>query len=113
MESVINSPTISSTPLTSVVCLTASWSASNLISRALCHYLKLKKRCNETHYKVQSITGILLSHSFGPLHLQIGLLHTEFIYFLVLEKSNADIIIGRTWLIKHHPVLSGRGHEVG
>ncbi|ROK23455.1 hypothetical protein DPX16_16499 [Anabarilius grahami] len=92
-------------------------SASNLISGELCRYLKLKKRCNETHYKVQSITGILLSrervrYSFGPLHLQIGLLHTEFIYFLVLEKSNADIIIGCTWLIKYHPVLSWSTGEV-
>lgn len=66
-----------------------------------------------------AIMGMPLSrervcNSFGPLHLQIGLLHTESIYFLILKKSTADIIIGRPWLIKYHPVLSwSRGEVMG
>lgn len=92
--SVVHNPTINSTPLTTIVCLTASnvsisvsalidsGSASNFLSGEFCLYLKLKKTCNETQYKVQSITGMPLSRdnvrfSVSSLKLQVGLFHFE------------------------------------
>lgn len=112
MGSVVHSPHINSTPLTTIVCLTASnvpvsvsalidsGSASNFISGELCHYLKLKKTCYETQYKVHSIPGMPLRHvhvhyCVRPLKLK----SVDSINFLVLEKSTADSILGCPFLI--------------
>lgn len=96
-----------SSPLTYIVCLTASdvsisvhalinsGSAGSFIPEDLCHHLKHKKRSKYVHYKVHSTTGKPLSQeqmcfSAGPLYLRVGLLHMEDIEFLVLEKSVLD-----------------------
>ncbi len=71
----------------------------------------------ETAYEIQSITGKPLTrhhvkHSVGPLQLQIGQLHQEELYLLVLEGSTVDIILGRPWLVQHDPHLSWKTGEV-
>lgn len=103
--SFVHSVSSHSSPLTYIVCLTASdvsilvhalidsGSTSNFIPEVLCHHLE--KRSKYVHYKVHSITGKPLSQeqmcfSVGPLHLWVGLLHIEDIEFLVLEMSVLD-----------------------
>ncbi|KAK3550114.1 hypothetical protein QTP86_020669 [Hemibagrus guttatus] len=51
-------------------------------------------------------------HSVGPIHLQVGILHTEEIHLLVLEDSTADVILGRPWLEQHNPIISWRTGEI-
>ncbi|KAK3526593.1 hypothetical protein QTP70_030729 [Hemibagrus guttatus] len=51
-------------------------------------------------------------YSVGPLHLQIGILHTEEIHLLVLEDLTADVILGRPWLEQHNPIISWRTGEI-
>lgn len=116
-------------PLTTEVVLTASnvslpvhalldsGSAENLISDSLCRQLNLQKWSNKVHYQVHSIIGKPLNKnnvrfSVGPLQLQVGLLHTEVLSFLVLENSTAGIILGRPWLVQHDPDLSWTTGEV-
>ncbi|KAK3524341.1 hypothetical protein QTP70_028052 [Hemibagrus guttatus] len=53
-----------------------------------------------------------VSHSAGPLLLQVSVLHVEEITLLVLEESTADVILGRPWLEQHNPILSWRTGEV-
>ncbi|KAK3568389.1 hypothetical protein QTP86_005569 [Hemibagrus guttatus] len=70
-----------------------------------------------TPYQVRSITGKPLgrrqvSHSAGPVRLQIGALHVEETTLLVLEESTADIILGRPWLEQHNPILYWSTGEV-
>lgn len=127
--SFVNNINYKLSPLTSIVCLTASdisisinalidsGSAGNFISGKLCDHLKLKKKYTEVCYKIHSITGKPLSqgrvrHCVGPVQLQVGLLHVENIELLVLENSTADNVLGHPWLIQHEPVLSWATGEV-
>ncbi|KAK3505766.1 hypothetical protein QTP70_004100 [Hemibagrus guttatus] len=101
----------------SVVALLDSGSACNFISGTLCHQLGLRTKATTTPYQVRSITGKPLgrrqvSHSAGPVRLQIGALHVEETTLLVLEESTADIILGRPWLEQHNPILSWSTGEV-
>ncbi|KAK3552185.1 hypothetical protein QTP86_005114 [Hemibagrus guttatus] len=108
-------------PLTIVVCLTASdlclpacmllnsGSAGNFISGALCRQLCLKLTATQKVYQVPTVTGRPLQtvrYLAGPLHLQVGALHSEELYLLVLEDATADIVLGRPWLELHDPILS-------
>ncbi|KAK3561538.1 hypothetical protein QTP86_007782 [Hemibagrus guttatus] len=114
-------------PLTIVVCLTTtdlclsahalldSGSAGNFISGTLCRQLRLKTTTTPKVYQVHAVTGKPLRkvrHLAGPLHLQVGALHTEEIYLLVLEDSTADIVLGRHWLEQHDPILSWKTGEI-
>ncbi|KAK3537154.1 hypothetical protein QTP70_002657 [Hemibagrus guttatus] len=113
-------------PLTIVVnltttgfCLSAnalldSESAGNFISGALCCQLRLKTTATPKVYQIHTVTGKPLQqvrYLAGPLHLQIGALHTE-IYLLVLEDSTADVVLGRPWLEQHNPILSWKTGEI-
>ncbi|ROK23424.1 Retrotransposon-derived protein PEG10 [Anabarilius grahami] len=94
-----------------------SGSAGNFISESLCRQLNLKKRPIKTYYQFQSIIGKPLNkrnvpHAVGPIQLQVGLLHSESIVFLVLENSTAGIILGHPWLVQHDPILSWNTGEV-
>ncbi|KAK3510723.1 hypothetical protein QTP70_015981 [Hemibagrus guttatus] len=94
-----------------MVALLDSGSAGNFISGTLCRQLGLRTEATTTPYQVRSITGKPLgrrqvSHSAGPVRLQIGALHVEETTLLVLEESTADIILGRPWLEQHNPILS-------
>ncbi|KAK3556341.1 hypothetical protein QTP70_007096 [Hemibagrus guttatus] len=100
----------------SVVALN-SGSAGNFISGTLCRQLGLRTKATATPYQIQSITGKSISHrqvshSAGPVLLQVGVLHVEEITLLVLEESMADVILGRPWLEQHNPILSWRTGEV-
>ncbi|KAK3533120.1 hypothetical protein QTP70_007802 [Hemibagrus guttatus] len=110
-------------PLTIVVSLTVSdlclparallnsGSAGNFISGALCRKLCLKLTATQ---KVYAVTGRPLQtvrHLAGPLHLQVGALHAEELYLLVLENATADIVLGRPWLELHDPILSWKTGE--
>ncbi|KAK3532671.1 hypothetical protein QTP86_027655 [Hemibagrus guttatus] len=95
----------------SVVALLDSGSAGNFISGTLCRQLGLWTKATTTPYQIRSITRKPLgrrqvSHSAGPVRLQIGALHVEETTLLVLEESTADIILGRPWLEQHNPILS-------
>ncbi|KAI2644394.1 Transposon Tf2-11 polyprotein [Labeo rohita] len=64
-----------------------------------------------TEVKTTSLTLLPVtlhtSHMSSPfITLQLGLLHSENIRFLVLEDSTASIILGCPWLQLHHPELS-------
>ncbi|KAK3568755.1 hypothetical protein QTP86_016279 [Hemibagrus guttatus] len=100
-----------------MVALLDSGSAGNFISGTLCRQLGLRTKATTTPYQVQSITGKPLgrrqvSHSAGPVRLQIGALHVEETTLLVLEESTADIILGHPWLEQHNPILSWSTGEV-
>ncbi|KAK3572866.1 hypothetical protein QTP86_009049, partial [Hemibagrus guttatus] len=114
-------------PLTIVVCLTTtdlclparalldSGSAGNFISGTLCCQLRLKLTAMQKVYQVHAVTGKPLrtvQHLAGHLHLQVGALHSEEIYLLVLEDSTTDIVLGRPWLEQHDPILSWKTGEV-
>ncbi|KAK3512082.1 hypothetical protein QTP70_030361 [Hemibagrus guttatus] len=94
-------------PLTIVVNLTTtgfclpanalldSESAGNFISGALCRQLRLKTPTTPKIYQIHTVTGKPLRqvrYLAGPLHLQVGALHTEEIHLLVLEDSMADVL---------------------
>ncbi|KAK3549899.1 hypothetical protein QTP86_015515 [Hemibagrus guttatus] len=101
----------------SVVALLDSGSAGNFISGTLCRQLGLRTKATATPYQIQSITGRpvsrrQVSRSAGPVLLQVSMLHMEKITLLVLEKSTADIILGRPWLEQHNPILSWRTSKV-
>ncbi|KAK3536778.1 hypothetical protein QTP86_025088, partial [Hemibagrus guttatus] len=101
----------------SVVALLDSGSAGNFISGTLCRQLGLRTKATTTPYQIWSITGKPLgrrqvSHSAGPVRLQIGALHVEETTLLVLEESTADIILGHPWLEQHNPILSWSTGEV-
>ncbi|KAK3560261.1 hypothetical protein QTP86_003987 [Hemibagrus guttatus] len=73
---------VSSGAETPVVALLDSGSAGNFISGTLCRQLGLRTEATTTPYQVRSITGKPLgrrqvSHSAGPVRLQIGALHVE------------------------------------
>ncbi|KAK3571455.1 hypothetical protein QTP86_012082 [Hemibagrus guttatus] len=92
-----------------------SGSAGNFISGALCRQLRLKLTAMQKVYQVHAVMGKPLRtvrHLAGPLHLQVGALHSEEIYLLVLEDSTADIVLGRPWLEQHDPILSWKTGEV-
>ncbi|KAK3526444.1 hypothetical protein QTP70_025477 [Hemibagrus guttatus] len=114
-------------PLTIVVNLTAtgiclpanalldSGSAGNFISGALCRQLHLKTTATPRIYQIHSVTGKPLQqvcYRAGPLHLQVGVLHTEEIHLLVLEDSTADVVLGRPWLEQHNPIISWKTGEI-
>ncbi|KAK3508195.1 hypothetical protein QTP70_017106, partial [Hemibagrus guttatus] len=83
-----------------------SGSAGNFIYGTLCHQLCLKITATLKVYQVHAVTGKplrMVRHLESPLHLQVGALHTEEIYLLVLEDSTADIVLGRPWLEQHDP----------
>ncbi|KAK3524756.1 hypothetical protein QTP86_002500 [Hemibagrus guttatus] len=108
-----------STPLSSVsvVALLDSGSAGNFISGTLCRQLGLRTKATATPYQIWSITGKPLgcrqvSRSAGPVLLQIDALHVEETTLLVLEESTADVILGRSWLEQHNPILSWSTGEV-
>ncbi|KAK3536372.1 hypothetical protein QTP86_008537 [Hemibagrus guttatus] len=120
-------PVLNTKKLTIVVCLTASdlclpacalldsGSAGNFISGALCRQLRLKHTATQKVYQVHAITGRPLQtvcYLAGPLHLQVGALHSEELYLLVLEDAIADIVLGRPWLELHDPILSWKTGEV-
>ncbi|KAK3507866.1 hypothetical protein QTP70_002199 [Hemibagrus guttatus] len=92
-----------------------SGSAGNFISSALCRQLRLKLTATPKVYQVHAVTGRPLQtvcHLAGPLHLQVGALHSEEIYLLVLEDSTADIVLGRPRLEQHDPILSWKTGEI-
>ncbi|KAK3506431.1 hypothetical protein QTP70_002157 [Hemibagrus guttatus] len=65
-----------------------SGSAGNFISGALCRQLQLKTIAMLKIYQIHVVTGKPLRqvrYSFGPLQLQIGVLHTGEMQLLVLE----------------------------
>ncbi|KAK3515200.1 hypothetical protein QTP70_010601 [Hemibagrus guttatus] len=114
-------------PLTIVVSLTVSdlclparvlldsGSAGNFISGALCRQLRLQLTATQKVYQVYAVTGRPLQtvrHLAGPLHLQVGALHSEELHLLVLENATADIVLGRPWLELHDPILSWKTGEV-
>ncbi|KAK3567559.1 hypothetical protein QTP86_020033, partial [Hemibagrus guttatus] len=92
-----------------------SGSAENFISRALCRQLRLKTAPTPKVYQIHVVTGKPLRqvrYLAGPLHLQVGALHTEEIHLLVLEDSTADVVLGRPWLEQHNPILSWKTEEI-
>ncbi|KAK3551711.1 hypothetical protein QTP70_022574, partial [Hemibagrus guttatus] len=92
-----------------------SESAGNLISGTLCRQLSLKTTATPKVYQIHAVTGKPLQkvrRLAGPLHLQVGALHAEEIYLLVLEDSTADIVLGRPWLEQHNPILSWKTGEI-
>ncbi|KAK3570544.1 hypothetical protein QTP86_022080 [Hemibagrus guttatus] len=114
-------------PLTIVVNLTTtgfclpanalldSGSAGNVISGALCRQLRLKTTTTPKVYHIHTVTGKLLRqvhYLAGPLHLQVGALHTEEIHLLVLENSTADVVLGCPWLEQHNPIISWKTGEI-
>lgn len=118
-----------SKPLTTTITLTAadislpvcalidSGSAGNLISSALCQQLNIKTQATPKTYHIQAITGTPVcrrnvTRITSPVHLQVGILHQEFIPLLVLEGSTADVVLGRPWLQLHNPILSWNTGEV-
>ncbi|ROL48577.1 Retrotransposon-derived protein PEG10 [Anabarilius grahami] len=129
MVSAIISTLQTQKPLTMTITLTAadvslpvsalidSGSAGNFISGALCHQLNIKAKSMPTTYQIHSITGKPVSnrrasHITEPVHLQVGVLHHEYIQLLVLEGSTADVMLGRPWLQQHNPILSWNTGEV-
>ncbi|KAK3517149.1 hypothetical protein QTP86_003946 [Hemibagrus guttatus] len=92
-----------------------SGSAGNFISGTLCRQLSLKTTATPKVYQIHTVTGKPLRkvcRLAGPLHLQVGALHTEEIYLLVLEDSMADIVLGHPWLEQHNPILSWKTGEI-
>ncbi|KAK3507987.1 hypothetical protein QTP70_009351 [Hemibagrus guttatus] len=92
-----------------------SGSAGNFISGALCRQLQLPIAATPKVYQVNAVTEKPLRQvrrQAGPLRLQIGVMHTEEIFLLVLESSAAAIILGRPWLEQHEPILSWRTGEI-
>ncbi|KAK3544517.1 hypothetical protein QTP86_014096 [Hemibagrus guttatus] len=92
-----------------------SGSAGNFISGTLCRQLHLRTTAMPKVYQIHAVTGRPLRqvrHLAGPLCLQIGALHTEEIYLMVLENSTADVVLGRPWLEQHDPILSWKTGEV-
>ncbi|KAK3513653.1 hypothetical protein QTP70_028807, partial [Hemibagrus guttatus] len=92
-----------------------SGSAGNFISGALCRQLRLKTTATPKVYQIHAVTGKPLRQVrrlAGPLHLQVGALHTEEIHLLVLEDSMADVVLGRPWLEQHNPILSWKTGEI-
>ncbi|KAK3553874.1 hypothetical protein QTP70_012711 [Hemibagrus guttatus] len=92
-----------------------SGSAGNFISGALCRQLQLPTAATPKVYQVHAVTGKPLRQvrrQVGPLHLQIGVMHTEEIFLMVLENSTADVVLGRPWLEQHDPILSWRTGEI-
>ncbi|KAK3563049.1 hypothetical protein QTP86_015877 [Hemibagrus guttatus] len=92
-----------------------SGSAGNFISGTLCRQLHLRTTATLKVYHIRAVTGKPLRqvrHLAGPLRLQIGALHTEEIYLMVLENSTADVVLGRPWLKQHDPILSWKTGEV-
>ncbi|KAK3548348.1 hypothetical protein QTP70_010579 [Hemibagrus guttatus] len=84
-----------------------SGSAGNFISGDLCRQLHLKTTATPKVYQIHAVTGKPLRqvrYLAGPLHLQIGALHMEEIYLLVLEDSTADVVLGHPWLEQHNPL---------
>ncbi|KAK3533999.1 hypothetical protein QTP86_000505 [Hemibagrus guttatus] len=82
-----------------------SGSAGNFISGNLCRQV----------YQIHAVTGRSLQQVCrlaGPLHLQIGALHTEEIYLMVPEDSEANVVLGHPWLEQHDPILSWKTGEV-
>ncbi|KAK3548633.1 hypothetical protein QTP70_015945 [Hemibagrus guttatus] len=81
--------------------------------------LHLRTTATPKVYQIHAVTGKPLRqvrHLAGPLRLQIGALHTEEIYLMVLENSTAVMVLGRPWLEQHDPILSWksrRSPEVG
>ncbi|KAK3534603.1 hypothetical protein QTP86_016754 [Hemibagrus guttatus] len=99
----------------SAVSLLDSGSAGNFISGALCRQLQLLTTIKPKIYQVHAVTGKPLRQvhrQAGPLHLQIGVLHMEEIFLLVLETSTADVVLGHPWLEQHDPIVSWRTGEV-
>ncbi|KAK3564897.1 hypothetical protein QTP86_030837 [Hemibagrus guttatus] len=87
----------------------------HFISGTLCRQLRLKTTATPKVYQVHAVTGKPLwkvRHLAGPLHLQVGALHTEEIYLLVLEDSTADIVLGHPWLEQHDPILYWKTGEI-
>ncbi|KAL0194826.1 hypothetical protein M9458_008398, partial [Cirrhinus mrigala] len=116
-------------PFTSPVTLTApsvfitvaalidSGSAGNFIAGHLARRLGIKTTPTELRYQVQSVTGKPLSdqdvqHRAGPVHLRVGQCHEEDIWFLVLEGSTMDVVLGHPWLARHDPILSWDSGEI-
>ncbi|KAK3550599.1 hypothetical protein QTP70_000681 [Hemibagrus guttatus] len=99
----------------SATALLDSGSARNFISGALCHQLQLPTATTPKVYQVHVVTGKPLRqvrHQVGPLHLQIGVMHMEEIFLMVLENSTADVVLGHPWLEQHDPILSWRTGEI-
>lgn len=100
-----------------VTALLDSGSAGNFISAKLCKQFNIKKEPITPKLRAQSITGTPLNRSYikhktCEFTLTVGVLHRETIKLLVLEKSTADVILGRPWLMEHHPELSWDTGEV-
>ncbi|KAK3519785.1 hypothetical protein QTP70_004948 [Hemibagrus guttatus] len=99
----------------SATALLDSGSAGNFISGALCRQLQLPTATTPKVYQVHAVTGKPLRQvrrQAGPFRLQIGVMHTEEIFLMVLENSTADVVLGRPWLEQHDPILSWRTGEI-
>ncbi|KAK3514076.1 hypothetical protein QTP70_003222 [Hemibagrus guttatus] len=99
----------------SAAALLDSGSAGNFISGTLCRQLHLCTTATPKVYQIHAVTGRPLRQVHrlaGPLHLQIGALHMEEVYMMVLENSTADMVLGRPWLEQHNPILSWKTGEV-
>ncbi|KAL0163719.1 hypothetical protein M9458_039472, partial [Cirrhinus mrigala] len=94
----------------SVYALVDSGSSGNFISQECLNQLHLSRQRHCHEYSVRTIQGKPLGrgrirHSSPHITLQVGLFHTERIWFLVLEDSTVSIILGRPWLQQHRPIL--------
>ncbi|KAK3517661.1 hypothetical protein QTP70_015159 [Hemibagrus guttatus] len=99
----------------SAAALLDSGSAENFISGSLCCQLHLHTTATLKVYQIHAVTGRPLRQVrrlAGSLHLQIGALHMEEIYLMVLEDSTANVVLGRPWLEQHDPILSWKTGEV-
>ncbi|KAK3554204.1 hypothetical protein QTP70_020092 [Hemibagrus guttatus] len=100
---------------TDATALLDSGSAGKFISGSLCRQLRLRTTATPKVYQIHVLTERPLRqvHQLaGPLCLQIGALHTEEIYLMVLEDSMADVVLGHPWLEQHNPILSWKTGEV-
>ncbi len=108
--------------LTPHICVSAQalidlGSAGNFISPQILQKLNVrKKRCSQD-LRIHTIQGKPLGHGHirhfsSTLMLRIGCLHTEEIAFMVLEGSTADIILGRPWMLQHHPNIKWNTGEI-
>ncbi|KAI2666816.1 Transposon Tf2-6 polyprotein [Labeo rohita] len=109
----LTAPSVSIT----VAALIDSRSAGNFIAGHLARRLGIKTTRTELRNQVQSVTGKPLSDQdvqrrAGPVHLRVGQCHEEDIWFLVLEGSTMDVVLGRPWLARHDPILSWGSGEI-
>ncbi len=85
-----------------------SGSSGNFISHALLKQLDVPRQRQAQEPKIETILGKPLGRGHIklislPITLQVGCLHQEMIYFLVLEGSTVDVFLGCPGLSQHSP----------